>query len=227
MTGGGIARTTDGGPPGPASRAAQHQLLPGTVASFPSADVAWVCEQGRVARIAAGDAVGDTRTFTTPPALCVATADGGKTWDAHDVPGSGTRAWDGPATTRPSTTSSPSVAGEAWLMVGTVDTFAGGGQESVGLIELALLHTVDVGAHWSVVRDQKVEVGTTWPGAAARWIDVGAGRAPSTPVVSARASIAAPTAVPPGRPMKCAASDRRGEPRHPGVLRADRGRWAS
>jgi hypothetical protein len=173
MTGGGVARTSDAG-----RTWTELKGLPainyawGTVASFTSADVAWLCEQGR-ARGSQPGVSGDTRTFATPTALCVVTADGGATWTKHDVPGSGTSGF-GRRRDDATVDDLLGLSGrEAWLTVGTVDTFAGGGQESIGLIELALRHTVDAGAHWVAVRDLKVDINTPWPGGALDWVDVG------------------------------------------------------
>jgi hypothetical protein len=173
LTGDGLARTSDGGATWTSLKGLPKiSYALGTVASFASADVAWLCEQGRV-RGSQPSAIGDTRTSASPPALCIATGDGGKTWVAHDVPGSGTRSVGRRRDDATVDSVFAASARAAWVMVGTLDTFAGGGHESIGLIELALLHTVDSGVHWSTVRDQKVDLNTPWPGGAANWVNVG------------------------------------------------------
>jgi hypothetical protein len=153
LTSSGVWRTVDGG-----RTWARIKNLPsinyawGTVASFPSPDDAWVCEQGR-ARGSMPGTIGDTRTSSSPPARCFATADSGRTWSTHNVPDSGTTSV---GRGRDDATINGIMAtngGNAWIIVGTMATFAGGGEESINLVEVRLLHSLDAGAHWMSVRD--------------------------------------------------------------------------
>jgi len=172
LTSSGIWRTVDGG-----RSWARINELPainyawGTVASFPSPDAAWVCEQGR-ARGSTPGFIGDTRTSSSPPARCFATADGGQAWSAHDVPDSGTTTV---GRSRDDATINGLTATDgrnAWAIVGTMATFAGGGQESINLIEVRLLHTLDAGAHWTSVRDAQAPPKTSVPGTGADWVSL-------------------------------------------------------
>ena len=153
LTSGGIWRTVNGG-----RTWVRIKNLPsinyawGTVASFPSPDNAWVCQQGR-ARGSKPGSIGDTRTSSSPPGECFATSDGGRTWTTYNVPHSGTTSV---GRGRDDATINDLTAADgrnAWIIVGTIATFAGGGQESINLIEVRLLHTLDAGAHWTSIRD--------------------------------------------------------------------------
>ena len=173
MTSTGLLRSTDGG-----RTWARVNGLPainyvwGTLASFASSDVAWLCEQGR-ARGSKPGTIGDTRTAASPPARCFATGDGGASWAEHDVPGSGTTSV-GRRHDDATVNSLLAIGGRAaWIVVGTMDTFAGGGQESINLTEVRLLATTDGGAQWSVRRDEQALQGGSVASTGAEWVSVG------------------------------------------------------
>jgi hypothetical protein len=174
MTSTGLQRSTDGG-----RTWTRVTGLPtinyvwGTLASFPSIDAAWVCEQGR-ARGSTPGSIGDTRTAASPPARCFATGDGGTSWAGYDVPGSGTTV-AGSRRDDATVNSVFALDGRvAWIVVGTIDTFAGGGQESINLTDVRLLATQDAGAAWSVKRDEPVPSGGSLMSPGAEWVSVGA-----------------------------------------------------
>lgn len=144
----------------------------GTLASFPSIDAAWLCEQGR-ARGSKPGAIGDTRTAASPAAECFATGDGGTSWSEHDVPHSGTTIF---GRRRDDATVNSLLATDgraAWIVVGTLDTFAGGGQESINLIDVRLLATKDGGKQWSVKRDKEAPSGGSVAATGAQWVSIG------------------------------------------------------
>ena len=153
LTSGGLWRAADGG----RTWDRIHNLPSinyawGTLGSFPSPDVAWVCEQGR-ARGSTPGAIGDTRTSSSPPARCFATANAGRTWSTHNVPDAGTTTV-GRSREDATINGLTAISGQdAWIVVGTIATFAGGGEESINATEVRLLHTVDAGADWTSVRD--------------------------------------------------------------------------
>ena len=172
LTSVGIWRTFDGG----RTWARITNLPPinyawGTVASFPSPDVAWVCEQGR-ARGSTPGTIGDTRTSSSPPARCFATADGGRTWSTHNVPDSGTttvgRGRDDSTIDGLTATDGRS----AWVIVGTIATFAGGGEESINLTAVRLLHTLDGGARWASVRAVEALPKASVAATGAEWVSL-------------------------------------------------------
>jgi hypothetical protein len=172
LTSGGIWRTVNGG-----GTWVRIKNLPsinyawGTVASFPSPDNAWVCQQGR-ARGSKPGSIGDTRTSSSPPGECFATSDGGRTWTTHDVPDSGTTSV---GRGRDDATINDLTAADgrnAWIIVGTIATFAGGGQESINLIEVRLLHTLDAGAHWTSIRDVEAPPKASVAATGAEWVSI-------------------------------------------------------
>jgi hypothetical protein len=174
MTSTGLRRSTDGG-----RTWTRVTGLPainyvwGTLASFPSSDAAWVCEQGR-ARGSTPGTIGDMRTATSPPARCFATGDGGTSWAGHDIPESGTTSG---GSRRDDTTVNSVFALDgrvAWIVLGTLDTFAGGGQESINLTDVRLLATTDAGAAWSVKRDEPASSRGSLVVPGAEWVSVGA-----------------------------------------------------
>lgn len=132
----------------------------GTVASFATRQVAWLCEQGRAIGLNE-TGPGALATGTSPPARCFATGDGGVHWTDHDVPSTGTTiagSW------RYDTTVDEVVAvsgREAWAAVSTLDTFAGGGEESEAETDVRIEHTLDAGAHWVVSREVQSSDDTT------------------------------------------------------------------
>ena len=143
----------------------------GTVASFPSPDIAWVCQQGR-ARGSKPGSIGDTRTSSSPPGECFATSDGGRTWTTHNVPDSGTTSV---GRGRDDATINGLTAADgrnAWIIVSTIATFAGGGQESINLIEVRLLHTLDAGAHWTSIRDIEAPPKASVAATGAEWVSI-------------------------------------------------------
>jgi hypothetical protein len=172
LTTGGIWRTVDGG-----RTRARIKDLPsinyawGTVASFPSPDVAWVCEQGR-ARGSVPGRIGDTRTSSSPPARCFATADAGRTWSTHNVPDSGTTSVGRSRDDATINGLTAIDARNAWIVVGTIATFAGGGQESINATEVRLLHTSDAGAHWTSVRDVQAPPKANVAATGAEWVSL-------------------------------------------------------
>ena len=172
LTSGGIWRTVNGG-----RTWVRIKNLPsinyawGTVASFPSPDAAWVCQQGR-ARGSTPGSIGDTRTSSSPPGQCFATSDGGRTWSTHNVPDSGTTTV-GRGRNDATINGLTAIDGRnAWIIVGTIATFAGGGQESINLIGVRLLHTLDAGAHWSSVRDIEAPPKASVAATGADWVSV-------------------------------------------------------
>jgi hypothetical protein len=173
MTNIGLRRSTDGG-----RTWTRVTGLPainyvwGTRASFPSIDAARLCEQGR-ARGSKPGMVGDTRTAASPSAECFATGDGGTSWAEHDIPHSGTTIF---GRRRDDATVNSLLATDgraAWIVVGTLDTFAGGGQESINLIDVRLLATKDGGAQWSVKRDKQAPSGGNVASTGAEWVSIG------------------------------------------------------
>jgi hypothetical protein len=172
LTSAGIWRTVDGG-----RTWARIKDLPsinyawGTVASFPSPDVAWVCEQGR-ARGSTPGTIGDTRTSSSPPARCFATADGGRTWSTHNVPDSGTTSVGRGRDDATINGLTATDGRNAWIIVGTMATFAGGGAESINLIEVRLLHTLDAGAHWTSVRAVEAPPKANVAATGAEWVSL-------------------------------------------------------
>ena len=170
LTTGGIWRTVDSG-----RTWARIKDLPsinyawGTVASFPSTDVAWVCQQGR-ARGSTPGSIGDTRTSSSPPGQCFATSDGGRTWSTHNVPDSGTTSVGRGRNDATIDGLTATDGRNSWVIVGTIATFAGGGEESINLIEVRLLHTGDAGAHWTSVRDVEAPPKASVAATGAEWV---------------------------------------------------------
>jgi hypothetical protein len=172
LTTSGVWRTVDGG-----RTWARVNNLPsinyawGTVTSFPSPNVAWVCEQGR-ARGSTPGTIGDTRTSSSPPARCFATADAGRTWSTHNVPDSGTTSVGRGRNDATINALTAADGRNAWIIVGTLATFAGGGQESINLIEVRLLHTLDAGAQWTSVRDVQAPPNANVAATGADWVSL-------------------------------------------------------
>ncbi len=172
LTTSGIWRTVNGG-----RTWAQIKNLPsinyawGTVASFPSPDVAWMCEQGR-ARGSTPGTISDTRTSSSPPARCFATADGGRIWSTENVPDSGTTSVGRGRNDATINGLTAADGRNAWIIVGTLATFAGGAQESINLIEVRLLHTLDAGAQWTSVRDVQAPPKANVAATGADWVNL-------------------------------------------------------
>ena len=170
LTTGGVWRTVDGG-----RTWARIKNLPsinyawGTVASFPSSDVAWVCQQGR-ARGSTPGSIGDTRTSSSPPGQCFATSDGGRTWSTHNVPDSGTTVVGRGRNDATINGLTAADGRNAWIIVGTIATFAGGGEERINPIEVRLLHTSDSGARWTSVRDVVAPPNASVAAIGAEWV---------------------------------------------------------
>ena len=60
----------------------------------------------------------------------------------------------------------------AWIIVGTLATFAGGGQESINLTGVRLLHTLDAGAQWTSVRDVEAPPKASVAATGAEWVSL-------------------------------------------------------
>ncbi len=174
LTAAGVQRTADGGRTWQRiTNLPRINYVWGTLVSFPAITVAWLCEQGR-ARGSSPGSVGDTRTSASPPARCFVTRDGGMSWTQHDVPDTGTSTVGRgreDVTINWLTAIGPDVA---WIVVGTLDTFAGGGQESINTTDVRALRTDDAGAKWSVLREVHVPSGHSVTATGADWVDVGA-----------------------------------------------------
>ena len=174
LTSSGLLRTDDAGKTWhPVENQPAINYAWGPVASFPDDHSAWVCEQGRARGSTSGD-VGDTATSASLPARCYVTGDGAKSWTQHDVPSTGTATV---GRQRDDTTVNDIDANDsrtAWIVVGTMSSFAGGGHESISETELRLLHTRDSGVHWSTVRDEQAsDSGSSLSPGGAQWVTLG------------------------------------------------------
>lgn len=114
----------------------------------------WLCEQGAAqgSSPVTPNPEGDPRNQRTPLARCFASGDGGRTWTSGTVP-------DSASTFTARTRLDAGVisltavdGGQAWAVLRTVSSFAGGGHESIDLRDLSVLRTADGGVTWTVVR---------------------------------------------------------------------------
>jgi photosystem II stability/assembly factor-like uncharacterized protein len=120
-----------------------------------STSTAWVCQTGPTRGAGPQQAIGDYQFQRFPPDRCFVTADGGSTWTAHDVAGTG-----GSVSKRDRITESVvSIAGKdarhALAVIRGERGHTGGGQESDVLTDLRLLRTTDGGATWSTLRQRQ------------------------------------------------------------------------
>jgi len=119
-----------------------------------SGTVAWLCEQGAARGSSpVTNPEGDPRNARSGLARCTVSADGGRTWASpHDVPGTASTYTS--RTRIDSTVMSLSARDQqqAWAVVRTTRSFAGGGHESFDLEGITVIQTVDGGATWTVLR---------------------------------------------------------------------------
>jgi len=130
-------------------------LLTAPLASFPTPSAAWLCQAGSTRGAGPQQAYGDYLFQRYPSSRCVVTADAGRTWSAHDVPGTDTGIVNG--RNRDTVDLVDVTALDATTALGVIRServHTGGGQESDDLVDLRVIRTTDAGRTWTTVLDR-------------------------------------------------------------------------